>query len=147
MPELAKALSLAFVDRPTQEKGGVMASNVTFQDCGRHVLCHYTGRFELKPLLELARDVRAYCAEHGRDRALVDLRDSQGALGTLDRYEHAVAMARERTTPGLRVALVVRPDQAYADRFWETLTRNRGLATHVLTDPSEALQWLDAEGI
>jgi hypothetical protein len=136
----------ALVDRPAQEKGGVMASNVTIEARGTYLHCHYTGQFELKPLLELARDIRAYCAEHGHHRVLVDLRDSPGTLSTLERYEHAVGMAKEPRL-GVRVALVVRPDQAYADRFWETMTRNRGMATHVSTDPTDALGWLQTDEI
>jgi hypothetical protein len=123
-----------------------MAPTVTFEDRGTYLHCHYAGRFELKPLLELARDVRAYCAEQGQRRALIDLRDSPGTLSTLERYEHAVGMAKEPRL-GVRVALVVRPDQAYADRFWETMTRNRGMATHVSTDPTEALRWLQTDEI
>ncbi len=118
-----------------------MASGVTFHDLGSHVVCHFTGRFALQPLLELARDIRAYCVEHGRRRVLVDLRESRGELGALERYEHAVEVSQTRG-PGLRAALLVRPDQAFPDRFWETVTRNRGLATHVATDADAALAWL-----
>jgi hypothetical protein len=121
-----------------------MTSTVKFQDFGTYVLCHFTGRFALQPLLELARDIRAYCVEHGHRRVLVDLRESQGELGALERYEHAVAMSKTRG-PGLRAAMLVRPDQAFPDRFWETVTRNRGLATHVATDPDEAIRWLRAD--
>jgi hypothetical protein len=123
-----------------------MASNVTFEDRGTHLRCHYAGPFELRSLLELAHDLRSYCAEHGHRRVLIDLRDSQGTLTTLERYEHAVGMVKEPPL-GVRAAVVVRLDQAYADRFWETMTRNRGLVTHVSTDPTEALAWLATDEI
>jgi hypothetical protein len=121
-----------------------MASNVRFDDRGPYVRCHYVGPFELVALLELTRAIRDYCTEHAHRRVLVDLRDSQGALSTLERYEHAVVMARDRTL-SMRIAIVARPDQAYADRFWETMTRNRGLVTHVTTDEAEARRWLEID--
>lgn len=67
-------------------------------------------------------------------------------LNTLERYEHAVTMARDGQL-SVRIAIVVRPDQAYADRFWETMTRNRGFITHVTTDEAELGRWLETDEI
>jgi hypothetical protein len=102
-------------------------------------------RFALEPLRELTREIRAYCIEHGHRRVLVDVRECSGELGTFERYEHAVEMAKPGNLGG-RTAILLRPDQVLPDRFWETLTRNRGHMTRVVTDPADALAWLEDEG-
>jgi hypothetical protein len=118
-----------------------MGLRASFEDRGSYLLCQFAGRFELADRLELTREIRAYCTEHGHRRVLVDVRESQGTLGPLDRYQHAIEMARPGSL-GVRTAVVARPDQVFPDRFWETVTRNRGLVTRVVTDMEEAIVWL-----
>jgi hypothetical protein len=72
---------------------------------------------------------------------LVDVTESHGVLGPIQRYEHAVLIAQtgglasgRRFSPG--------PIRSFPDRFGETVARNRGLATRVVTDPDRALGWL-----
>jgi hypothetical protein len=121
-----------------------MDPGTTFEDRGTYLRCDFGGPFALQPLLDLMHEIRAYCVAHGHRRILVDLRTSQGTLGALERYEHAVEIAKSSNL-GVRTAIVVRPDQIFSDRFWETVTRNRGRMTHVGTDPDEALAWLAAD--
>jgi hypothetical protein len=118
-----------------------MDASITFVDCRTYVRFDFRGRFALQPLLELMREIRASCIAHGHRRVLVDVRESQGALGTFDRYDHALEMAKPGNL-GVRTAIVARPDQILPDRFWETVTRNRGHMTCVVTELNDALAWL-----
>jgi hypothetical protein len=121
-----------------------MESIVSFEDRGWYVRCEFRGPFELEALLALTHAVRSYCVEHGHRRVLVDVTASQGTLGALERYEHAVRMAKSGEL-GLRAVILARPDQLLPDRFWETASRNRGLAIRVVTDTENALAWLESE--
>jgi hypothetical protein len=118
-----------------------MESRTTFEEHGTYVRCRFEGPFEFRALLELTGEIRAYCVEHGQRRVLVDITPSQGELGALERYEHAVLIAHTGGL-GIRAAVLARPDQVFPDRFWETVTRNRGLAVRVVTDAAAALEWL-----
>ncbi len=72
---------------------------------------------------------------------LIDVRRSHGELGIIDRYRHAEEMA-ETWPREIAVAALIREDQLVPDRFWETVTRNRGLKTGVFMDEALALEWL-----
>jgi hypothetical protein len=67
-----------------------------------------------------------------------------GELGTFERYRHAIEMAKPGGL-GVRTAILLRPDQVLPDRFWETLTRNRGHMTRVVTEHADAMAWLEGE--
>jgi hypothetical protein len=95
----------------------------------------------LQPLLDLIRHIGTYSARRSQRRIIVDVRDSHGRLSVTEQYEHGVQTARS-VPAGSRLAVVARADQALSDRFWETVTRNRGLATRIASDPKEALDWL-----
>ena len=118
-----------------------MDPSTTFEDCGTYLRCDFRGKFELQPLLELMLAIRARCIDKGHRRVLVDVRESQGALGAFERYQHAVEMARPGNL-GVRTAILARPDQILPDRFWETVTNNRGHMTCVVTEMKDALAWL-----
>lgn len=118
-----------------------MAAPSAMEARDSYLRCTYRGPFELAPLLDLMRDLRRYCTEHGHRRVLVDVRQSPGTLTPLARYQHAVEMAKPGGI-GARTVVLARPDQVLPDRFWETATRNRGLATRVATTEDEAQAWL-----
>ncbi|MEM6423556.1 MAG: hypothetical protein AAF728_00100 [Cyanobacteria bacterium P01_D01_bin.128] len=81
---------------------------------------------------------------------LMDLRDANCELGTVDIYELACEMTMQ-TNPLLptqrKVAVLVRADEAAFEpaEFLSLCAGNRGLAMQAFTDADAATAWLDAD--
>lgn len=113
-----------------------------FEVRGDYIFCNYRGPFELSPLHELSRAAKAFCAEQGSNRILLDLRESHGAFDIVGRFELAVRMAEEWRGSSIRLAVIGRPDQELPDHFWETAATTRGVTARVFGGEGEALEWL-----
>ncbi len=75
---------------PSGAGGADHGAKAAFEEHATHVRCVFGGPFEFHALLELTGDIRADCVAHGQGRVLVDLTESRGLLGPIQRYEHAV---------------------------------------------------------
>jgi hypothetical protein len=99
---------------------------------------------------ENLEEVQAYgvavitaAVEHDSARVLCLESDLEYRLGTVDTFRAASYVA-ERAPRVARVALVVAPQYLGDARFWEDVTRNRGLQAAVFGTEDEARRWLDA---
>jgi hypothetical protein len=74
---------------------------------------------------------------------LVDFRNTQSTLSTVDLYELAAELALHRDTFRRKVALLVLPGVNF-DRasFFETCSHNRGFSINAYTDYETAMRWL-----
>ena len=82
--------------------------------------------------------------ERGSRRVLCLESDLEYRLGTIDTFQAARFIAEHAPAVAL-VALVCAPESLGDARFWEDVTRNRGLRAAVFTDEAEARRWLDAD--
>lgn len=80
---------------------------------------------------------------NGTRRVLCVESDLEYRLGTMDTFDVASTIA-ERAPHVARVAVVCAPEGLSDARFWEDVTRNRGLEAAVFGDEAEARRWLDA---
>jgi len=72
-------------------------------------------------------------------RLLIDIRDVEGRLGVLDTFG---LVSTYPTIPGMRAAIVDRPENKNWSDFYETVSVNRGYQNKVFTDIDEAIKWL-----
>jgi hypothetical protein len=81
------------------------------------------------------------CERMGLRGLLYDIRDVDFKLGIMDLYvagENLAAGSRA----GVKVAVLMRPEQMTPDRFLETVAANRGAAVRVCLHEPEAHDWL-----
>ena len=87
--------------------------------------------------------VIAAAVENDTHRILCVESDLEYRLGTIDTFLAASFIA-EQAPRVARVAVVCAPESLGDARFWEDVTRNRGLQAAVFGDEAEARRWLDA---
>jgi hypothetical protein len=90
------------------------------------------------PMFEMIVDA---CVKAGHSRVLIDMTDISGKMEVSMLHEIGVQMAAYRLIIK-RLAMFSRPDQVQPDRFWQIVTRNRGLNTCVFTELDEAVKWV-----
>jgi len=103
----------------------------------------FTGDIDRTGVLEAFREVHAYCVTHGFDAALVDLTETGGTLGPLDRIELARILADDWER-GLALAVVVNDLQHLPERPAQLAAQNRGMRAREFTDVQSAAAWIRA---
>jgi hypothetical protein len=96
-------------------------------------------------IVQLFERVRGEIFRHQAKRVLVDLREGSISLTISDL--HGLAKMVVATLAGVldRLALVLCPQDALSEKFFETSVSNRGLPTFVTTDLEEAHYWITAK--
>jgi hypothetical protein len=82
------------------------------------------------------------CATHKCDKALIDARDLQVNMDTLEMFQAGEDVVSV-TSKGLRTAILAREDML--DRFFEDVAVNRGAIVKVFTDLETARDWLEKQ--
>ncbi len=118
-----------------------MQKTITFEDDGRFIYCKYTGRFEVKPLIDLAAEVNGHVNSKQSQAVLVDITDSHGVMETYQRFQHGHYISKF-VNHDVKIALLARIDQTFG-RFWENTTRSRNLNIKVFTKKHKAENWLN----
>lgn len=80
--------------------------------------------------------------ETGCARVFVDARDQRSLTDGVDAYDRAVHAAGRLGSTGIRVSILVADRLVNGHRFFETVSRNRGLLTQVFDDEAAAWEWL-----
>ena len=118
-----------------------MEEYISLEQKENYAICHYQGPYRLAELLEIIKPVIDYCHQHNLNRILVDITKSIGDPDFIDRYDHGVEMEK-RWDRRIRLAVLLREDQKTPDKFWELVTKNRGIPSRVFTEMELALKWL-----
>ena len=145
---LPTATNLGIYTRnPAMHTGGdypLPAEDVVITNENGYVLCRFAGKLELSPLVDVCRTILAACHANQQTRALIDVSKACGQLSVTDRYYHAEELSKfwDRR---ISLAFLCRPDQLLPDRFWEIVSRNRGLQTFMSMDMVTAREWLLAD--
>jgi hypothetical protein len=82
--------------------------------------------------------------KHGVTKVLCLESELEYRLGTTETFRAASFVAEHAPHVG-RVALVCAADSLGDARFWEDVTRNRGLQAAVFADAVEARRWLEED--
>ena len=93
---------------------------------------------------EFIRQIFQSSQFHSLSKVLVDIRNMEGPIPTMARFELARFMAERQLAP-VRLAVLESPDQVPDSTFFENVAGNRGIPVKVTTDLEKALDWLDIE--
>jgi hypothetical protein len=103
-----------------------------------------TGPRSLETILAMSKDILAACEEEKVTKVLIDVRELEGRLSTMEAYaipEQYFPKMRDRSVI-TRAALVDLKEFEHSDRFFENVAANRGFSLLIFSDPDEAVEWL-----
>jgi len=110
------------------------------------ILCFKaTGSRSLETVVAMSNDILTACVEHNTKKILVDVRQLEGRLSSIDSYE-----IYNRHAPKIRDlnvithnAIVDLEEFGSSYNFLETVAVNRGFNSRVFSDLDEAVKWLE----
>jgi len=121
-----------------KKRRGKMAYRIEKLDDFDVIELRLEGVVDAEEFFETRMQMLAMFEKHGEMSSLVDIRDMNFGMSTLQIHEFASTI---QNPVGLRIALLSRPDDADA-RFFETVAYNKGVPLRLFTDYSEALAFL-----
>ena len=117
-----------------------------------YLLMTCEGYFEPSLIDQFTNQIIEACKKHRPSNFLIDNRQVEGEMSTMDRYNLSMVSAKkyldEKLTgriPSCRFAFVGNHPLVDPKRFGETVAVNRGLNVKVFTDIKEALAWLEVK--
>ena len=116
-----------------------MALDVSIHEEPGYLVIGVEGTFEIGEMKKMIQALVIESEKRGYDRALLDISKIEGPIKQFDRFligQHAA----EHWRPGLRVAVVYRPEEI--NRFAEGVATSRGANLRVVADVQSGLHWL-----
>lgn len=103
-----------------------------------------TGARSLDTILAMSKDVLTACVEKKVKKALSDVRELEGRLGTLEAFEIADRHFPKMRDPNVitQIAIVDLKEFEHDYKFFEDVVVNRDFNLRIFSDPEEALKWL-----
>ena len=78
-------------------------------------------------------------------KILIDHRNLEHVIGsTIEIYERPKLLKESGAAPGVKIALLVKPEHWRHFRFFETVCVNQGILVSIFQDKEEAMSWLNA---
>ena len=111
-----------------------------FQNKGNYLFVEAIEPYSLKFLISMIHELNAHCQKGGLDQALVDLRNMEGEMSIMDRYDVGVEVAKVLGSR-IKVAAVAQPSRI--NFMVETVAVNRGAKLKVFVDIEKAMEWLE----
>lgn len=102
----------------------------------------YTGRITLEVRAAALTDYMEQKADAPSAGIVVDLRHADLDFSLLDAFEWGNRLASEPQLQGIKIAFLEDPANSARSQFIETVARNRGGATRVMTDWDRVMEWL-----
>ncbi|HEX2697253.1 MAG TPA: hypothetical protein VHM28_06050 [Anaerolineales bacterium] len=112
----------------------------TFENRGNYLFVEIAGLYSLKLILSTIQKISDNCQHDNLGKVLVDLRELEGDLSIIDRFEIGVEVARV-IGPKIKVAAVAR--RSIINYMAETVAVNRGANLKVFSEMGKALNWLE----
>ncbi len=125
---------------PRRGRATVYEQGFRFED--GIVQVHLSGHFPnelLKTKQNVFQPLTDACAEHNCKKVLIDARDLQVEMGTMDLFKAGKDVAALMLN-GIRIACLAREDMI--DPFFEDVAINRGAIVSVFTEMDRAREWL-----
>jgi hypothetical protein len=127
-----------------------MSLNLQCEPRETYLYVRFTGVFALREAEDLSLRFLDACFEHGKSKALIDIRSVEGDPTTMERWEYSVFIANQvlnyRTSGRLqylRLAYLGSLPLIDPLKFGETVAVNRGLNVKATTDIDVAFAWLE----
>ena len=120
-----------------------MISESDFQFLEDYTIFRPSAELSFDEAIELVSDGISFTASRQIVRLLIDSTSLTGfpSPTTWQRFQLA-ERAAAAALPGLRLAVVARPELIDPSRFGVTVARNRGLFGNVFSSVPEAIEWL-----
>jgi hypothetical protein len=121
----------------------------TIENRGQYICITLQGRFDIKVMQPGLPVLLKVLKEVHISKILLDCREMIGPFSRIDRYYVNVWLAgmnveyESKDNKPLRIAAILDKTLVDPERFGETVARNHGLTTHIVTSAEEAFQWLD----
>jgi len=121
-----------------------MSWDIHFEEAERLLVVTSHGTLNAEQIRTKSHEIIDAVRRHGVTRVLVDDRDMQPEIGTVDIYRLPELFNARELNRGVRAALVIRPESVKkADyEFLETVSHNSGYQIRLFTDLDAAQQWL-----
>ena len=111
------------------------------EDRGDYAEFRYSGPIDLAEIAKASLSVLVHCQSEGLRGALIDLRETEGTLDPLERFDFARSIAPEWNREIL-LAFVLHPSQHLPNRPGELAAQNRGMRVRTFLDYPMATAWL-----
>jgi hypothetical protein len=117
--------------------------SVETSECAGYLRVSLAGDFpqQMPDAVDLHASLHVLSRGSGHTRYLVDITGIGQRLGIPATFEYASIAFPEEPDP-VRTAVLDRPENLLAGRFFESLMQNRGRAFRMFSDEAEALEWL-----
>ena len=112
------------------------------------VLCvNARGQRTLEIVLSIAQKTIEACREHEVKKALVDVRDLEGRLSTINAYNLPAEYFAALRNPEVirKVAIIDLEEFSDSYKFFENVAVNRGYNLRIFSDITIALEWLRSD--
>jgi hypothetical protein len=111
-----------------------------YENKGNYLLVEKFGVYSFESMLSCLQKVNEYCKQENLSKVFFDLRDIEGTMGTLDRYELGKEVARI-FGPKIKIAVASDPNQT--NYLAENSAVNRGARLKVFAEVKSAIDWLE----
>ena len=121
--------------------------NITFKQ-NDDVLCAETrGKRTFKVVISIAKEIIEACKKYGTKRVLVDVRNLEGRLSTINAYNIPADYFEDFRDPEVlrKVAIIDLEEFSEQYKFFETVAVNRGYNLNIFSDVTKALEWLRSD--
>lgn len=126
---------------PVNGKG--MAYQLKINQEGDILMARASGQRTRQAVLAMAMEILKVCIERQCSKVLVDVRELEGFLDTLNSYQVATDDLSKMRGKGLnKAAIVDRKRGTETHRFFETVARNRGFNLRMFINLKDAIVWL-----
>ena len=126
-----------------EDDGGapIRREDVEISRHDHHVEVAFTGEFSAGAAMNVVDIMVAACVEADRSCILLDCRRMSGPPSIIDQFTVAEYGA-EKIHRHITVAMLLREDQIFPDRFFENVAVSRGVRVQQFSDRDEAVGWL-----
>jgi hypothetical protein len=140
------------LSHPASQEAKTMAMDLKIEPQPGYLRLTFVGFFESSLIDQITGQAMEACEKHQPSKMLVDNRQVEGQMSTMDRYNLASVFAKKyldgklaKKIPGCRFAFVGNHPLVDPKRFGETVAVNRGIDLKVFTEMKEALAWLETD--
>ena len=119
-----------------------MPTNIRIINAQDFILAAPDGTVDLAASQVLLSALVSTAETAGVQQVLIDTREAEVRLSTINLYELGVAVASQPTLARNRTALLVPHGKKSNAAFFETVTRNRGANLKAFADFETAIGWL-----
>ncbi len=118
-----------------------MTYTIDIVEDGNYVSLEYSADVTINTLQTSREEVILALTSNNWNRILVDATRADPRQSVMEDFQFT-SEHKSRLPAGVRIALLVRPDQMSEFRFTENVAQNRGVNLMVFEDEVQAINWL-----